>query len=70
MSREPPLLMLENSGGPNPDCSVCSSASAQVYVDFSKAKLRDILDTVITASIDKGGAGMDLEDVAIMHGSR
>ncbi|KAI8388277.1 uncharacterized protein BYT42DRAFT_491430 [Radiomyces spectabilis] len=69
VSRRPQLLILEEPSKPNPSCGVCRAASATVQVDLALAKLSDLMEKVIMASAEKGGAGLT-EDVAIMDGNR
>ncbi|GAA5801510.1 hypothetical protein HPULCUR_006958 [Helicostylum pulchrum] len=63
-------LLSEANSDPNPNCSVCRSRSATVSVNFERATLRDLINQVILLSVDEGGAGMELDEIAIMDGSR
>ncbi|KAI8141603.1 hypothetical protein BJV82DRAFT_618398 [Fennellomyces sp. T-0311] len=65
VGRQRPLLMLEAPAKPKPDCKVCQTVSATANVNFGRAQLRDILDTVVVK-----GAGLDPEEVVIMDGNK
>ena len=65
VGRQRPLLMLEAPAKPKPDCKVCQTVSATANVNFERAQLQDVLDTVVVK-----GASLDPEEVAIMDGNR
>ncbi|KAG1456510.1 hypothetical protein G6F56_006814 [Rhizopus delemar] len=63
-------LVQEANSKPNPNCGVCKSRIVTVLVDFKKTKLKDLLKELVLCPIEKGGAGMSEDDVAIMDGNR
>ncbi|KAI8088804.1 uncharacterized protein BX664DRAFT_365212 [Halteromyces radiatus] len=69
VSRRPHLLIQEESSGPNLECQVCQSTGATVLVDLEKATLRDLIDKILLAPLDQGGAEMT-EEIAVMDGDR
>ncbi|CAO3672200.1 unnamed protein product [Rhizopus microsporus] len=63
-------LVQEANSQPNPECHVCRSNTASVAVNFEMATLNDLIQKVILPPVEKGGAGVPEDEVAIMDGSR
>ncbi|CEG63130.1 hypothetical protein RMATCC62417_00330 [Rhizopus microsporus] len=63
-------LVQEANSQPNPECHVCRSNTASVAVNFELATLNDLIQKVILPPVEKGGAGVPEDEVAIMDGSR
>ncbi|CEG80759.1 hypothetical protein RMATCC62417_15055 [Rhizopus microsporus] len=63
-------LVQEANSQPNPECHVCRSNTASVAVNFEMTTLNDLIQKVILPPIEKGGAGVPEDEVAIMDGSR
>jgi hypothetical protein len=51
-------------------CGVCKSRNSTLLVNFEKATINDIIDKALVLPIEEGGAGIDLEDIAILEGNR